>query len=112
MLVVRQLPRCFQGVDVNDLSIIQVIEKYNLSVRRIPDSVTEVNEIRHRKEGDEVITQYGRQFCRRTRIPEHAGWYMVKPINDTGSMVRWDAKKDNLAETLEGSIELFLGGRR
>lgn len=93
------------------MNVLDEITKHNLSVRRIPDGVVEVNEIRHRREGDEVFMSKGRQFVRRVRIPEHAGWFMVKPVNDTGSIVRWNAKEDNLAPTLEESIALFLKGK-
>jgi hypothetical protein len=100
------------------MNIFEEITKHNLSVRRIPDGVVEVNEIRHRRDGDEVFTSLpsphfpnGRQFVRRVRIPKHAGWFMVKPVNDTGSIVRWNAKEDNLAPTLEESIALFLKGK-
>ena len=42
------------------------------------------------------------------RIPKHAGMFMCKSVFNTDSMVRWNLKTDNLADTLEGSIEKFL----
>jgi hypothetical protein len=91
------------------MDIAAVIAKYNLSVRRIPDQVVGCYDIRHRVDGDEVFTApNGRQFARHTDIPKHAGMFMVKPVNDTGSIVRWDARHDNLAPSLESSILLFL----
>lgn len=94
------------------MDILEIIDKYNLSIRKFPSSVTEVNEIQHKKEGDEefTITKEGaeKRYCRREKIPTHAGWYMCKQLNDTYSMVRWDIKKDHLAPTLEESINLFL----
>lgn len=85
-----------------------MIEKYNLSVRRIPNIVSETLDIRHFKDGDEIlVSPNGRKFCRRYRVPENAGMYMVQSVNNTSSGVIW-SKDDNLADTLEKSIELFL----
>lgn len=108
------------------MNIVEIIEKYNLSIRRIPDILTETNDIRHYREGDEIVIltvdkvapkfkksfaerfPEGRKFCRRYKVPENAGKYMVKRVDNNFSAVSWDARKDNLADTLEGSIELFL----
>lgn len=86
----------------------QIIEEHNLSIRRLPDKVISRYDIRHFKEGDEVVEINGRKFAKRTTIPEHAGWYLVKQINNTMTTVHWSFKTDFLAKTLEESIELFL----
>lgn len=88
--------------------IIEAIDKHCLCVRKLPNQIVSVHEIRHRQSGDEVIMYCGREMCRSTRIPKHAGWYMVKPADDTGSITRWDLKTDNAAPTLEGSVKLYL----
>jgi len=33
---------------------------------------------------------------------------MVKVVDNCDTIVRWNAKEDNLSDTLEGSINLFL----
>ena len=85
-----------------------VIEQYNLSIRRIPNKVCEIHDIRHYQAGDEIIENNGRKFCRRYKIPKNAGKYMCKQVNDIGSIVRWNLKTDNLSDTLQESINLFL----
>ena len=90
------------------MDIIKMIEKYNLSIRRIPDEIVEVNEFRHYKPGDEVFEQYGRKFVRRSYKPKNAGYYMCKSVNNNMSTIQWNSNKDNLSDTLEGSIQKFL----
>lgn len=90
------------------MNIIETIEKYNLSIRRIPDKVVSVYEISHILPGDEIIGHNGRQFARRTKIPKNAGKYMCQSVKNTSSMVQWNTKTDNLAPSLEESIALFL----
>ena len=87
--------------------LLVVIEEYNLSIRRIPEKVVSLYHPRHHKEGNELVTIDGKEYSKETRIPEHAGWYMVKSIQDTGSIIRWNYS-DNLAPTLHASIELYL----
>lgn len=91
------------------MDIVAMIEKYNLSVRRIPNIVSETLDIRHFKDGDEIlVSPNGRKFCRRYKVPANAGKYMVKPVDNNMSTVQWNVKTDNLANTLEESILLFL----
>jgi hypothetical protein len=91
------------------MDVVAMIEKYNLSVRRIPNIVSEICDIQHYRDGDEIlISPKGRRFCRRYRVPENAGKYMVQVVNNAFSQVQWNSKIDNLADTLEKSIELFL----
>ena len=49
-----------------------------------------------------------RTFAEITRVPENAGYWMVKQVQDTGSTVRWNIKTDNLAETLELAVQRWL----
>ena len=90
------------------MNIIEMIEKYNLAIRRIPNNYTETYDIRHFKDGDIIIEKFGRKFVQRTIIPNNAGKYMVKQVNNNMSTVTWNVHKDNLADTLEDSINLFL----
>lgn len=90
------------------MDILATIIKHNLSVRRIPDKIRETFDIAYFKEGDEITHYKGRKFCSRYKIPTHAGWFLCKPVNNTYSGVDWSFKKDNLAPSLEESIQLFL----
>jgi hypothetical protein len=93
-------------MDIKEIT--EIIEKYNLSIRYIPKESRETNELRHFKEGDEIVKMYGREFCTRVKKNENGGKYMVKEVNNNFSGVQWNTKKDNLADTLEDSIKLFL----
>jgi hypothetical protein len=92
------------------MDLIKIIKEHNLSIRRFPDKDVSVHEMRHFKEGDEIIEWGPRKIkmCRHTTIPKHAGWYMVQQINNTGNIVFWKDSIDTLAPTLEESINLFL----
>lgn len=115
------------------MDILAIIDKYNLSIRKIPETVTELwtyYEGTPLKEGAEIITMTaedmgsstpkifnknfpnGRKFQKITKIPEHAGWYMCKTVNNTNSQVRWFIDKDNLAPSLEESIKKFLNSQK
>ena len=93
---------------MNEIEIVETIEKYNLATRRIPDKIISCYEIQHVQPCDEIIMHGGRQFARRTKIPKHAGMYMCKSVNSTCSTVSWDIRFDNLAPSLEESLTLFL----
>lgn len=91
----------------------QLIEKHGLSVRQIPFEVFESYEMSHYREGDEIIEQHfpsgrTRRLCRRKRTPSNAGFWMCKRLRDTGSLVRWNIKTDNLAPTLSESVSLAI----
>ena len=93
---------------MNNSDLIAVIEKYNLCIRRIPEQVVSLWTAGNAREGDEIVEKNGRKFVRKVHTPSHPGWYMVKAVNHSDCQVHWNIKKDNLAETLEGSISLFL----
>ncbi len=57
---------------------------------------------------DDDTQQVWRIDGREVKAPEHAGWWMCKPVDNTTCMVDWDAKKDNLAPTLEESVALYV----
>lgn len=114
------------------------IVKYGLSVRQIPEVVFSTWDFKLHKEGNEIIevvldtVKYPYEFLkklhggkdnfifdeenqtvkrlytRESKIPKNAGWWMCKQVNNTSSNVAWNMSKDNLAPTLEKSIELFL----
>jgi hypothetical protein len=91
------------------INILEIIEKYNLSIRKIPNVVCEINDIRHLRPGDEIIeTARGIKRCKRYKVPKNSGKYMVKEVNNNDSTVMWNSNIDNLADTLEESIKLFL----
>lgn len=104
------------------MNAIDIIEKYGLSVRRIPLTVTSCFDVRHyeqhkkafAKDASVIISEpfthtynsgVNRQFFREQRTPENAGYWMCKQVENTCSMVRWDKKTDNLAPTLEESVQ-------
>ena len=95
---------------MNLQDLVALIEKHNLSIRRIPMAVHSLYEARHFKPGDEIIfmEKYGRDMCRHTTVPVHAGKWMCRSVSNTSSSVVWNIKTDNLADTLEQSIEMFL----
>lgn len=82
------------------------IIRFGLSVRQIPLEVVGIHEIRHRREGDEIVTRYGREMIRRVRVPEHAGWWMCQQVRHTSSTVTWKASQHHLAPTLDESVAL------
>ena len=43
-----------------------------------------------------------------TKIPHHAGYWMTKQINHTDTLVGWNKQADNLAPTLEKSVEMCI----
>ena len=99
------------------MDTLEVIKKYGLSVRRIPESVYDVYEISHYKDGDEIVERktarsgggfYMRKMCKRTIIPDNAGHWMCKQVENTDSRTLWSIKTDNLAPTLEESVQKFL----
>jgi hypothetical protein len=47
-------------------------------------------------------------MCEHKKIPQHPGYWMCKRVNNTRSRVEWNDKTDNLAPTLEESINLYL----
>lgn len=106
--------------------ILKTIHDHCLSVRRIVTEDWGMYEMRHYREGDEIVIRTidqvhpdfkrsfakqfpnGRQFCRRRTIHDTDGHYMVQKMSDRGSIQRWDYKRDFGAPTLEASISLFL----
>lgn len=57
-----------------------------------------------RIEGEKVI----RRYVKVVKIPKNAGYWMCKKVSSTSSKVEWSSKTDNLAPTLEKSVEKFL----
>lgn len=95
--------------------ILQLIEKYGLSVRQIPQKVISTLDIRHELPGDKVKTvtynagqpnEFPRTYCQRERIPKNAGWWMSKVMKDTGETVIWSADKDHLTPTIAESVQM------
>jgi 23S rRNA maturation mini-RNase III len=93
------------------MDISKMMNKYNLSFRRIPDRITNTYELRHHKPGNKVIYRHGIAFTQETVIPKNAGMYMTKQVDHNMSTLEWNIKKDFLASSLEKSIGLFLKER-
>lgn len=62
------------------------------------------NDPNWRFDGEKVF----RRFIRVVKIPNNAGHWMCKQVSNTSSRVEWSSKTDNLAPTLEKSVEKFL----
>ena len=97
--------------DLKNLTTLELIEHYGLSVRQVPHRVKETFDVRHFKEGDELETitypsGNTRTFVVRYKYPEFGGYWMTKKVGHTGSQVSWDMKTDNLAPTLSESVFL------
>lgn len=123
-------------MDANQL--LSVIQSEGLMIRQIPLEIKSKYSIKNHKEGNEIVKEkvdlvnysydnhrryyYGladfeyddaseevfRLYSVETRIPTNAGFWMCKKSINTSSSVEWDNKKDNIAATLVGSIELYL----
>lgn len=57
---------------------------------------------------DDVRQIIYRKYACETKIPQYAGYWMCKQVNDTSSKVQWIMQNSNLAPTLNESVELFL----
>lgn len=93
------------------MDTLQTIIKHGLAIRRMPLSVTTDDlSTKTLKEGDEIIFTCGDWYrVKRTTITKkHGGWWMCKPFEDTSKTINWFKETDNLAPTLEESVELFL----
>lgn len=117
------------------MDILKIIEENGLSIRQIPKIIINRYDIRHHKPGNKIETwkptiEYfqnqsfggspesrmkyfyqkfpeGRQFTVEEKIPTNAGKWMCKQIGNTDSMVKWDMRTDNLADTLEESVLMW-----
>lgn len=113
--------------------MLDTIIEYGLMIRQIPLKIRHTMEMRHHKEGNEIVeNKYPsplsaikrlrlnpedyrvdgdviyRRFTRYYTIPKHAGWWMCQPSVDTMCRVEWQYKECNLAPTLEESILLYV----
>ena len=86
-----------EGLEVLELT---VKEAYPFATNRVVDRL-----IRERYPDNKVY-----QLKRETPY-KYPGYYMVKQVVNTGSIVVWDTTKDNLAPTLAESIKAFLSKR-
>lgn len=86
---------------------LELIIKHGLTVRQIPNTVISLYSLRpnHTLKSNEVIIEKnGRSFIQETNVPANAGKWMAKKCVHTNSMIRWDVKTDNLADTLEEAV--------
>jgi len=120
------------------MDMIQIIEKYGLSIRQIPKETRALYDMRHHKEGNKIVYSsldmehinyipfkkkrgddsglifddanqtIKRRYTEVLTVPNKAGYWMCKQVKSTSSSVQWNIKKDNLASTLEKSLQLFL----
>ncbi len=93
--------------------LLSIIEKYNLSIRRIPLTVT-LRWLLSRvpKPNEKVVLVNDRHFIKEVKIPINPGCYMVQSVNNTLSQVhwQWNSTSDTFGKgaTLEEAIENFL----
>lgn len=96
------------------LDFLEAIKTHGLMVRQLPQSVKSTYESRHfeymtkhKKENETISpiykTEKGQAYFDVIRIPDHAGFWLCKQAENTGTLVRWSLA-DNLAPTLETSI--------
>lgn len=98
------------------MNILEIIQKHGLSIRQIPNEVTSCYSMHHHKEGNEIVchtlsnsinylpfkkkmnhrqdyvfdddTQtVKRIFTKEVKIPNKAGYWMCKQVNNTSSQV-------------------------
>lgn len=113
-----------EGLSVRQIPF-QVVEVYDATHCRDGDEIFTRNGIEtfpgdpdkkddwgrtNKQKRDEFDKRFpnGRKFCRRIRIPQNPGYWMCQKITGTSSMIQWSTKKDNLAPTLQESIQLYL----
>ena len=120
------------------MNTLAIIKEHGLAIRQIPKVVISLSDMYHFKPGDEVIEQEcetmtpkglklakinkqnyvvrdNKVFLKRaktTRIPDHAGWWMCQPCNNTSAQMTWFKKTHHLAPTLEESIALYLANAK
>ena len=90
---------------INELD--KIIEKYNLSIRRIPDKIISRYEMRHHKKGNEIVTIKKIKFTISTTIPKNAGMYMIKEVNHNNTIVKW-SQGIFTGNTIQEAIQNFL----
>ena len=121
---------------IDDREAFEAIITHGLSVRQIPHQVVSRYEMSHFIEGDTIVEnelnsvhfdwflsknkdspdhrfdheakRVFRKYAQRVKIPKNAGHWMCQQVRNTSSNVTWDSKEDNLAPTLNESVELFL----
>lgn len=98
----------------NAMDTLSAIKHYGLHIRKMPEikvsvySASSFDRFKAAGESVEMIKWNGRDMCRVTHVPDHAGWWMCKRDNSTSSRIEWSIKTDNAAPTLEESVSLFL----
>ncbi len=102
------------------METLELIKAYGLSVRQIPLKIVSVYAMRHFKVGDTIVRRrvkdkvngtwewVEKDYCERTEIPKYAGYWMCQQSVNTSSRVQWSLEYDNLAPTLEESVNLFI----
>lgn len=113
-LSIRQIPEVVHSLLImsrfekgDEIVTVEIPEKTQALVRREMERLKEPAETANYVE-DPVTGKIRRRFAKKARIPKNAGYWMCKVSNHTSSTEHWDKKVDNLAPTLEKSIELFL----
>jgi hypothetical protein len=112
----------------------QLIKEHSIATRQIPkkivrhwtinknetirdsdtivESLCKHTPLKHQQQDPMFIFKNGQWYRRlkeEVKTPKDAGKWMcqISP-NDTSCELRWDKKRDNLADTLEGSIDKLL----
>ena len=99
---------------MNDRKIIELIQKYSLTVRCLPKTVTSLWSFQgdykfKLKNNQNIIEHNGRKYIKTVREVERAGWWYVTESKNTDSIVHFSkGYKVFFAPTLEEAIQLFL----
>lgn len=115
----------------------KIITDNGLTIRQIPKEVKSTFSMRNHKKGQKIVYEtldnhinyipfkkkhehredlifddetetIKRAYTQKITIPSDAGYWMCKQVKNTDSIIRWNKKTDNLAPTLEESINKFL----
>lgn len=91
------------------MNTLDLIKKYGLSIRQVPTEVVSIHNPHNGiQEDDEEIFWNNRKMLRRTKTPQHAGYWMCQVVANTDSRVQWSYQTCNLAPTLEESVAKFV----
>lgn len=98
--------------------IVDIIQKYSLTVRCLPYVVIslwghrEGQKIRDNQEIVKLPKWNNRKFVREEKIVEKGGWWYVKETSNTNSTVTFNRKYDKFfAPTLKKAIQLYLDSK-
>jgi hypothetical protein len=86
-----------------------IMERYSIAIRRIPNVNIGVYEMRHYKDGDEIVIRNGKEYAKRTVINKTGGDYLVVPMNTTNSSPSW--ANSFRGKSIEEAVNKFLASK-